>query len=53
MIGQEERDCLDKVTEVTGIAVDRFKFKMEQVEGLRFVSIVPNNELNGNQRTSI
>jgi len=35
MIGQEERDCLDKVTEVTGIAVDRFKFKMEQVEGLR------------------
>lgn len=39
MIGQEERDCLDKVTEVTGIAVDRFKFKMEQVEGLRFVSI--------------
>lgn len=45
MIGQEERDCLDKVTEVTGISVDRFKFKMEQVEGLRFVPI-SNNEFN-------
>lgn len=35
MIGQEERTVLDEITEITGITVDRFRFKMEQVDGLR------------------
>ena len=37
MIGQAERDILESVIEVTNQPVDKFRFKMDEVEGLRFV----------------
>ena len=37
MIGQGERDILESVIEVTNQPVDKFRFKMEEVEGLRLV----------------
>lgn len=36
MIGQAERDILESVIEVTNQPVDKFRFKMDEVEGLRF-----------------
>ena len=37
MIGQAERDILESVIEVTNQPVDKFRFKMDEVEGLRYV----------------
>ena len=39
MIGQAERDILESVIEVTNQPVDKFRFKMDEVEGLRFVYV--------------
>jgi len=35
MIGQGERDILAEVVEITKQPVDQFRFKMEEIEGLR------------------
>ena len=43
MIGQAERDILESVIEVTNQPVDKFRFKMDEVEGLRFVYAKINN----------
>jgi len=36
MIGQEERDILETVVEITKQPVDQFRFKMDEIEGLRY-----------------
>ena len=35
MIGEVEREILEEVIEITKQPVDLFKFKMEEIEGLR------------------
>ena len=35
MIGPEERNILADVVEITKQSVDQFRFKMDEIEGLR------------------